>query len=65
MQAYFFNDSADMRWVIYSSDVVASLNFVMLKRVTSGKVSPSDDAAFKLKYFALDVALKKGAMRIS
>ena len=55
---------ADIRKVIYTTNAIESLNSVIRKSVKTRKVFPSDDAAFKVVYLAIQGASKKWTMPI-
>jgi transposase-like protein len=55
---------ADIRKVIYTTNAIESLNSVIRKSVKTRKVFPSDDAALKVIYLAVESASKKWTMPI-
>lgn len=59
-----FDYPADIRKVIYTTNAIESLNSVIRKSVKTRKVFPSDDAAFKVIYLAIQAASKKWTMPI-
>jgi len=59
-----FSYPADIRKVIYTTNAIESLNSVIRKSVKTRKVFPSDDAAFKVVYLAIQAASKKWTMPI-
>jgi transposase-like protein len=59
-----FDYPADIRKVIYTTNAIESLNSVIRKSVKTRKVFPSDDAALKVVYLAIDAAAKKWTMPI-
>jgi len=59
-----FDYPADIRKVIYTTNAIESLNSVIRKSVKTRKVFPSDDAAFKVVYLAIQAASKKWTMPI-
>lgn len=59
-----FDYPADIRKVIYTTNAIESLNSVIRKSVKTRKVFPSDDAAFKIVYLAIQAASKKWTMPI-
>jgi len=59
-----FSYPADIRKVIYTTNAIESLNSVIRKSVKTRKVFPSDDAAFKVIYLAIQAASKKWTMPI-
>ena len=59
-----FDYPADIRKVIYTTNAIESLNSVIRKSVKTRKVFPSDDAALKVIYLALESASKKWTMPI-
>jgi putative transposase len=60
----FFDYPADIRKVIYITNAIESLNSVIRKSVKTRKLFPSDDAAKKVIYLAIDAASKKWTMPI-
>jgi putative transposase len=60
----FFDYPQDIRKVIYTTNAIESLNSVIRKSVKTGKLFPSDDAAKKVIYLAIDTASKKWTMPI-
>jgi putative transposase len=59
-----FDYPADIRKVIYTTNAIESLNSVIRKSVKTRKVFPSDDAALKVIYLAIEYASKKWTMPI-
>ncbi len=59
-----FDYPADIRKVIYTTNVIESLNSVIRKFVKTRKLFPSDDAALKVVYLAIKAASKKWTMPI-
>ncbi len=59
-----FDYPADIRKVIYTTNAIESLNSVIRKSVKRRKVFPSDDAALKVIYLAVQNASKKWTMPI-
>lgn len=59
-----FNYPEDIRKVIYTTNAIESLNSVIRKSVKTRKVFPSDNAAFKVVYLAVQSASKKWTMPI-
>ena len=59
-----FDYPADIRKVIYTTNAIESLNSVIRKSVKTRKVFPSDDAALKVIYLAVEAASKKWTMPI-
>lgn len=59
-----FDYPADIRKAIYTTNAIESLNSVIRKSVKTRKVFPSDDAAFKIIYLAIEAASKKWTMPI-
>lgn len=59
-----FDYPADIRKVIYTTNAIESLNSVIRKSVKTRKVFPSDDAALKVVYLAVEAASKKWTMPI-
>lgn len=59
-----FDYPADIRKVIYTTNAIESLNSVIRKSVKTRKAFPSDDAAFKAIYLAIQSASKKWTMPI-
>jgi len=54
----------DIRKVIYTTNAIESLNSVIRKSVKTRKLFPSDDAAMKVVYLAIQAASKKWTMPI-
>ena len=59
-----FDYPADIRKVIYTTNAIESLNSVIRKSVKTRKVFPSDDAASKVIFLAIEKASKKWTMPI-
>jgi putative transposase len=59
-----FDYPPDIRKVIYTTNAIESLNSVIRKSVKTRKVFPSDDAALKVVYLAIQAATKKWTMPI-
>ena len=59
-----FSYPRDIRKVIYTTNAIESLNSVIRKSVKNRKVFPSDDAALKVIYLAVESASKKWTMPI-
>ena len=59
-----FDYPTDIRKVIYTTNAIESLNSVIRKSVKTRKVFPSDDAALKVIYLAVEAASKKWTMPI-
>lgn len=59
-----FEFPADIRKVIYTTNAIESLNSVIRKSVKTRKLFPSDDAATKVVYLAIQAASKKWTMPI-
>ena len=59
-----FDYPADIRKVIYTTNAIESLNSDIRKSVKTRKVFPSDDAALKVIYLAVESASKKWTMPI-
>jgi putative transposase len=59
-----FDYPADIRKVIYTTNAIESLNSVIRKSVKTRKVFPSDDAAFKVIYLAIEAASKNGRCQL-
>jgi transposase-like protein len=59
-----FDYPPDIRKVIYTTNAIESLNSVIRKSVKTRKVFPSDDAALKVVYLAIQAATKKWSMPI-
>ena len=59
-----FSYPADIRKVIYTTNAIESLKSVIRKSVKIRKVFPSDDAALKVIYLAVDSASKRWTMPI-
>lgn len=60
----FFDYPDDIRKVIYTTNAIESLNSVIRKSVKTRKLFPSDDAAKKVIYLAIEAASKKWTMPI-
>ena len=60
----FFEYPADIRKVIYTTNAIESLNSVIRKSVKTRKLFPSDDAAKKVTYLAIEAASRKWTMPI-
>lgn len=59
-----FNYLEDIRRVIYTTNVIESVNSATRKATTRHKMFPNDEAALKVVYLAIDVASKKWTMPI-
>ncbi len=59
-----FDYPADIRKAIYTTNAIESLNSVIRKAVKNRKLFPSDDAAIKVVYLAIQAASKKWTMPI-
>ena len=59
-----FDYPEDIRKVIYTTNAIESLNSVIRKSVKTRKLFPSDDAAKKVIYLAIDAASRKWTMPI-
>ena len=59
-----FDYPQDIRKVIYTTNAIESLNSVIRKSVKTRKLFPSDDAALKVIYLAIEAASKKWTMPI-
>lgn len=59
-----FNYPADIRKVIYTTNAIESLNSVIRKAIKKRKLFPTDDAAKKVIYLAIENAAKKWTMPI-
>lgn len=59
-----FDFPADIRKVIYTTNAIESLNSVIRKSVKTRKLFPSDDAATKVVFLAIQAASKKWTMPI-
>lgn len=59
-----FDYPADIRKVIYTTNAIESLNSVIRKSVKTRKVFPSDDAALKVIFLAIESASKRWTMPI-
>ena len=57
-----FSQPSDIRKVIYTTNAIESLNSVIGKSVKTIKVFPSDYAAFKVVYLAIQVDYRKWTM---
>lgn len=54
-----FNCPEDIRWVIYTTNAIESVNSVIRKATTRHKMFPDDEAALKVGYLAIGAASKK------
>jgi transposase-like protein len=54
-----FSYPEDIRKVIYTTNAIESLNSVIRKSLKTRKVFPSDNAALKVGYLAIQSASKK------
>jgi len=59
-----FDYPADIRKVIYTTNAIESVNSVIRKSVKNRKLFPSDNAALKVVYLAIQAASKKWTMPI-
>lgn len=59
-----FDYPPQIRRVIYTTNAIESLNSVIRKAVQQRKVFPTDDAAMKVVYLAIEAAAKKWTMPI-
>ena len=59
-----FNYPHDIRKAIYTTNAIESLNSVIRKSIKKRKLFPSDDAAKKVIYLAIQQASKKWTMPI-
>jgi transposase-like protein len=59
-----FNYPADIRKAIYTTNAIESLNSVIRKAIKKRKLFPTDDAAKKVVYLAIQQASKKWTMPI-
>ena len=59
-----FNNPADIRKAIYTTNAIESLNSVVRKAIKKRKLFPTDDAAKKVVYLAIQEASKKWTMPI-
>ncbi len=59
-----FNYPADIRKAIYTTNAIESLNSVIRKAVKKRKLFPTDDAAMKVIYLAIQQASKRWTMPI-
>lgn len=60
----FFDYPEDIRKAIYTTNAIESLNSVVRKAIRKRKVFPTDDAARKVVYLAINEASKKWSMPI-
>lgn len=60
----FFAYPPEIRKVIYTTNAIESLNMTLRKVIKNKRMFPSDDAAFKLIYLALQNASKKWTLPI-
>ncbi len=59
-----FSYPSDIRKVMHTTNVIESLNSVIRKSVKTCKVLPSDDAALKVVYLAVESASKNGLCQL-
>lgn len=59
-----FSYPEDIRKAIYTTNAIESLNSVIRKAIKKRKIFPSDDAARKMVYLAIQDASKKWTMPI-
>ena len=60
----FFDYPQDIRKAIYTTNAIESLNSVIRKSVKTRKLFPSDEAAMKVIYLAIEAASKRWTMPI-
>lgn len=60
----FFQFPEEIRWVIYTTNAVESLNYSLRKIIKNRSLFPNDEAVFKLLYLALKNIEKKWTMPI-
>ena len=60
----FFDYPPEIRKVIYTTNAIESMNMTLRKVMKNKRIFPSDDAAFKLIYLALQNISKKWTMPI-
>ena len=60
----FFNYAHDIRRAIYTTNAIESLNMTIRKVTKNKRVFPSDEAAFKILYLAINNISKKWTMPI-
>ncbi len=60
----FFDYPHDIRKAIYTTNAIESLNSVIRKSVKTRKLFPSDEAAMKVVYLAIEAASKRWTMPI-
>jgi len=60
----FFDYPKDIRKAIYTTNAIESLNSVIRKSVKTRKLFPSDEAAMKVVFLAVQAASKKWTMPI-
>ncbi len=59
----FFNYPPEIRKVIYTTNVIESLNSVIRKSVKTRKLFPNDESAIKVIFLAIRAASKNGLYR--
>jgi putative transposase len=60
----FFDYPSEIRKVIYTTNAIESLNMTLRKFIKNKRVFPSDEAAFKQIYLAMQIVAKKWTMPI-
>jgi putative transposase len=60
----FFNYPGEIRRVIYTTNAIESMNMTLRKVIKNKRVFPSDDAALKQLYLAINNISKKWTMSI-
>jgi putative transposase len=60
----FFDYPPEIRKVIYTTNAIESLNMTLRKFIKNKRVFPSDDAAFKQIFLAMQIIAKKWTMPI-
>jgi putative transposase len=60
----FFQFSAEIRRVIYTTNAIESLNYSLRKIIKNRSLFPNDEAVFKLLYLALKTSSENGRCRL-
>lgn len=64
MSFLFLGYPPEIRQVIYTTNAIESLNMTLRKFIKNKRVFPSDEAAFKQIYLAMQIIAKKWTMPI-
>ena len=59
-----FDDPANIRRVIYTTNAIESLNSLIRKAINNRRLFPSDRSALKVVYLAIEHAARKWTMPI-